>query len=50
MVTFEKAGQQNAEETLRIALARAKELDCPIVISSTMGPGVKINPAKLTNN
>lgn len=37
MVTFEKAGQQNAEETLRIALARAKELDCPIVISSTMG-------------
>lgn len=37
MVTFEKAGPQNMEETLRIGLKRAIELDCPIVASSTRG-------------
>ena len=37
MVTFEKAGPQNMEETLKIALKRAMELDCPIVTCSTKG-------------
>ena len=37
MVCFENAGKQNTAETIRIALARAMELDCPIVTASTMG-------------
>ena len=41
MVLFEKAGSQNMEETLRIALKRAMELDSPIVTCSTMGVTAK---------
>lgn len=41
MVLFEKAGKQNTEETLRIALKRAMELDSPIVAASTMGVTAK---------
>ena len=37
MVCFENAGKQNTAETVRIALARAQELGCPIVAASTMG-------------
>ena len=37
MVCFENAGKQNTAETVRIALARAVELNCPIVAASTMG-------------
>lgn len=37
MVCFENAGKQNTAETVRIALARAIELGCPIVAASTMG-------------
>ena len=37
MVCFENAGKQNTAETVRIALARAQELNCPIVAASTMG-------------
>lgn len=37
MVLFENAGKQNTEETVRIALKRAMELDCEIVAASTMG-------------
>ena len=37
MVCFENAGKQNTAETIRIALARAQELGCPIVAASTMG-------------
>ncbi len=37
MVCFENAGKQNTDEVVRIALARAIELDCPIVAASTMG-------------
>ena len=38
MVLFEKAGTQNTDETLRIALTKAKELGSPIVVASTIGP------------
>ena len=37
MVCFENAGKQNTAETIRIALEKAKALDCPIVAASTMG-------------
>lgn len=37
MVLFENAGKQNTEETVRIALKRAMELDCEIVAASTLG-------------
>lgn len=37
MVLFENAGKQNTEETVRIAVKRAMELDCDIVAASTMG-------------
>ena len=37
MGCFENAGKQNTAETVRIALARAQELGCPIVAASTMG-------------
>ena len=37
MVSFKNAGKQNTDETVRIALAKAMELDCPIVAASTMG-------------
>ncbi len=37
MVCFENAGKQNTAETVRIAIEKAMELDCPIVAASTMG-------------
>lgn len=37
MVLFENAGKQNTAETVRIAVRRATELNCPIVAASTMG-------------
>ena len=37
MTLFENAGKQNTEEAVRIAVARAMELGCPIVAASTMG-------------
>lgn len=37
MVCFENAGKQNTAEVIRIALEKAKALDCPIVAASTMG-------------
>ncbi len=37
MICFENAGKQNTAETVRIALEKARELDCPIVAASTMG-------------
>lgn len=37
MVLFEKAGRANTEEVIRLALARAAELDCDIVTASTWG-------------
>lgn len=37
MVLFENAGKQNTEETVKIAVKRAMELDCDIVAASTMG-------------
>ena len=37
MICFENAGKQNTAETIRIALEKARELDCPIVAASTMG-------------
>ena len=37
MLTFENAGKQNTAETVRVALARAVAMDCPIVAASTLG-------------
>ena len=37
MVLFENAGKQNTEQTVRLALKRAMELDCNVVAASTMG-------------
>ena len=37
MVLFENAGKQNTEQTVRLALQRAMELNCDIVAASTMG-------------
>jgi hypothetical protein len=47
IVYFEKAGGQNTEDTIRLALARAKELDIGyVVVASTSGEtGVKVAKA-----
>ena len=37
MICFENAGKQNTAQTVRIALEKARDLDCPIVAASTMG-------------
>ncbi len=37
MICFENAGKQNTAETIRVALEKARALDCPIVAASTMG-------------
>lgn len=42
MTIFETVGKQNTEATAAIAVAKAKELNCPIVLSSSTGYSAEI--------